>query len=312
MAPIINVALPVFGIILAGYLSGRFEILGEHSSEALNRFVYWFALPPLLFLAMARVPAEEVFNLPFLAAFAGAAAITFAISFLVGGLMFPNRLAVRTLQGLTAVFANSGYMGIPLFLTAFGPEGTLPAIIATLFNSAFFIGFAVVLIEIDLLRGGSRLKLARDVLLALVRNPLVSAPGLGLLVSLAGLPVPTPLETFCNLLGAAAGPAALFALGLFLVGKPIRAGMREIAWITGLKLVVHPLLTWIIAVPLLGMAPFWAGSAVLLAALPTGALVFTLAQNYGIYVQRASAATLITTIVSVITVPIVLIVMGLR
>jgi malonate transporter len=146
---------------------------------------------------------------------------------------------------------------------------------------------------------------------ALFGNPLVVAPLLGLALRGAGIPLPAPVETFLNLLGAAAAPCALFALGLFLVGTRLRANLPEIGWITLLKLVVQPALTWVLAVKLLHLEPFWADSAVLLAALPTAALVFTLAQQYDIYVERASSAILVTTALSVLTVPLILVLLGM-
>ena len=160
MTPLLNVALPVFGIILAGWIAGRFGLLGENSSEALNSFVYWIALPALLFGSMAKVPAADVLNGPFLLAFAGGFAAVFLFALAVAKFVFPARFAVRTLHALCAVFSNTGYMGIPLFLTAFGPERLLPAIIGAVFNASFATGLAVVMIEIDLSDAG-RVRLSR-------------------------------------------------------------------------------------------------------------------------------------------------------
>jgi malonate transporter and related proteins len=311
LSAVFDVALPVFGIILAGYLAGWRGWLGGASSDALNRFVYWISLPALLFVSMARVPVADVFNLPFLAAFAGGMTLCFGLAFVVNAVCFPDRLAIQTLRSLGAVFANVGYMGVPLYLAAFGPERVLPALIATVFVSAVAIGGTVALIEIDLSRAGEAKHIGRDVGLALLRNPLVTAPAAGLLVSAAGLPLPVPVATFCDLLGAAAGPCALFALGLFLVGRPLAGSLGELSWIAAMKLVIQPLATWAIAVPLLGMDPFWAGSAVVLAALPTGATIFTVAQNYGFWVEGASTATLVTTILSVVTLSAALVLTGL-
>jgi predicted permease len=311
VAPIFNVALPVFGLILAGYLAGRLGWLGSESSDALNRFVYWMALPALLFVAMAKVPVADVLNWPFLAAFAGGMTLSFAAAFAVNLAAFPARLAEQTLRSLAGVFANVGYMGVPLYLAAFGPERTLPALIATVFVSAIAVGGTVALIEIDLARAGEQKRILRDIAGALLKNPLVVMPLAGLGLSALGLPLPTPVETFGNLLGAAAGPCALFAIGLFLVGKPLAGNWPELGWISVMKLVVQPAATWVLAVPVLGLDPFWAGSAVLLAGLPTGALVFTLAQNYDIWPGGASAAILVTTVLSVVTVSAILVWSGL-
>jgi malonate transporter len=197
-------------------------------------------------------------------------------------------------------------MGIPLFLAAWGPERVLPAVIASFFTAAVLMGGAVAMLEVATARGRGAGRVAADVAMALLRNPMVMGPLLGLAVPLVGLALPRPAENFCALLGAAAGPCALFALGLFLVGKPASDNIAEMAWVTFCKLAVQPLATWVFAVPVLRMDRFWAGSAVLLAALPIGANAFTIAQNYGVYVRRASTATLVTTILGVLTVSLVL------
>jgi malonate transporter and related proteins len=311
VSPIFNVALPVFSLILAGYLAGRMGWLGSESSDALNRFVYWMALPALLFVAMAKVPVREVLNWPFLGAFGGGMTISFGLALAVNLAAFPSHLAEQTLRSLSGAFANVGYMGVPLYLAAFGPERTLPALIATVFVSAIAVGGAVALIEIDLSRSGARPHILRDIGLALLKNPLVVAPLAGLALSALGTSLPVPIETFCTLLGAAAGPCALFAVGLFLVGKPLAGNLPELGCISLMKLVIQPAATWALAVPVLHLEPFWAGSAVLLAGLPTGALVFTLAQNYEVWPGGASTAILVTTVLSVVTVSAILVWTGL-
>jgi hypothetical protein len=286
-------------------LVGRRGLLGAAASEALNGFVYWIALPALLFVAMAKVPLDAALHGRFLATYLGGAVVSFVAATAIGA-AFPNRLAGRTLQGLAAVFGNTGYLGIPLFIAAFGPDGALPAVLATAVNSALGIGTAILLIEFDLSPAGSLRRIARDVFRALSRNPLVLAPLLGLAVAMLRVPLPTPLTNLCSLLGAAAAPAALMSLGLFLVGTSWSAGVAEVGWITLVKLVLQPLLTWLLARCLLPGEPIWAAASVLLAALPTGSLVFTVAQRYRVYVERASSAVLVTTLVSVATISLLL------
>jgi malonate transporter len=305
MQAVIDVVLPVFGLILVGYLAGRFKLLGQESSEALNRFVYFFALPSLLFVGMARVSAHEVLNLPFLAAFMGGIVIVFALALAVARFAFPGVGPALILGGLCAIFANVGYMGIPLFLTAFGPRGVLPAVIAAVAMAGMVMALGVVIIELALSAGSGLGKALGNVGRAVITNPLVIGPVAGFAWSAVGLGLPKPLATFADLLGAAAGPAALFAIGLFLASQSLNAlmgGRRaiEVVWLLVLKLIVQPLVTWWIAL-LVGLDPFWTASAVILSALPTGALVFVLAQQYGVYVQRASAVILASTVVSVIT-----------
>lgn len=302
MKPVVSVVLPVFAIILAGYLAGRFRLLGDESSEALNRFVYYVALPVLFFSSMARVEPGAIFNWPFIAAYGGGQAITLVLAMLMARIVFKNRLAESSLFGMAAIFGNTGYMGIPLAIVAFGDPGAFPAILATVFKSSVIIALITALIEVDLSEAGRRRDVARDVVLAVVRNPLVASSALGIAWSFTGLGLSAPIDTFCNILGAAAGPCALFAIGLFLVGKPLRRGLGEVGAMLGFKLVVHPLVTWWLAFRVFDVEPLWATVAVVMAALPAGANCFVLASRYGVYVQRASSAILLSTVAAVVTV----------
>jgi predicted permease len=301
MLAILNVVLPVFGIILAGYLCGRFGLLGEASSEALNRFVYFLALPALFFISLARVGVADVLNWRFLAGYGGGAIVTVLIAVAGARRLFPNRLAALGLHGLAAIFANTGYMGIPLLVTAFGPAAALPSIIATVLNGAVIMAIGIFVVEIDLSRDRGAGGVIVDALLGVVKSPLVVSAAAGILCSSLGLAMPEAVARFCDILGAAAPPAALFAIGLFMVGRSLTAGLAETSWLVLLKLLVQPLATAAIVFGLLPMERVWEVSAVALAALPTGSLVFVLAQQYGIYTQRATAAILVSTVLSIVT-----------
>jgi len=311
MQAIFDVILPVFGIIFTGYFSGRIRLLGPDSSEALNKFCYWFALPPVLFLGPARVPLGQVFNLPFIATFMGGVAITWLVALVVGRLAFRDRPAVTALALLSGTFANVGYMGVPLFLAAFGPEGVLPAVISTVSYTLLLVAATVIIVEADLAGQGGAARAFGKVLKGLATSPLVVAPLLGLAFNLSGLPMPKPLVNYCELLGASSGPSALFAIGLFLSTRSIRTlvggkKMIEVGWLVWVKLIIQPLATWWLA-GLFGLDAFWTGSAVILASLPTAALCFVLAQQYRQFVERASATILVSTVLSPIVLSVLMV-----
>ncbi|MDA0702398.1 MAG: AEC family transporter [Proteobacteria bacterium] len=309
MSAVLDIAAPVFGLILAGFLAGRTGILGPESSVSLNRFVYYFALPPVMFLGTARAPLGELFNLPYIGSIMGGLGITLVLSLTVGRFVFGVRQPALAVQAVGAVFPNVGYMGIPLFLTAFGPDGALPAVIYVMVGSFVCMAGAIGAIELHRASAEGGRALAK-VAGTLIRNPLLAATVLGALWSWAALPVPVPIGNFLELLGAAAGPAALFALGLSLVGQRLAGDMAEIAWMTCLKLLIQPAATAWLAFFVFDLPPFWAWSAVLLAALPTAALVYVVAQQYDVYLRRASALIIATTVLSVITVSAILAVMA--
>lgn len=311
MGAIVNVILPVFGIMLTGYLAGRFRLLGDASSEALNGFVYYVSLPALFFVSLARVPVGEVFNGPFLAAFGGGLVGTFGIAMLIGTFVFPNRLAALGLHSLCAVFSNTGYLGIPLLLVTFGDAGKLPGIISTVIMGTVVMGTGVVLIETDLSQGRGPLRIAASVGKGVAKSPLILSAGAGLLISALGVSLPAPLAIFSDILGAAASPCALFAIGLFLAGQSLTTGVTEIGWLVALKLILQPAITWWLAFGVMSMDPTWAAAAVVQAALPTGALIFVLAHQYGIFVQRATATIMVSTVVSVVTLSLLFAALGL-
>lgn len=302
MQAILDIVLPVFAIILAGYLVGRMRLLGTDSSEALNRFVYYVALPVLLFYSMARVPPAAILDWPFIGAFASAAAATMAIAMTVAKLVFRGRLAENTLFGLAAAFSNTGYMGIPLAIAAFGDAGALPAIIATVINSSLLVAVAAALVEVDMSRGAGWRRLTVAVAGGLLRNPLLMAPVLGLAWSATGLGLATPVQAFCSILQAAAGPSALFAMGLFLVGQSPQRGAAEAAVVVAIKLLLHPLLTWWALTLFAPIDPMWQKAGLLQSALPTATLAFVMAQKHGIYAQRALGAIIGSTVLAVVTV----------
>ena len=307
MQVVLDVALPVFAIILAGYGGGR-TVLGQEASSALSSFVYWFALPAVLLLSMARQPLGDIFNVNFIGAFLGSMLVVYALGWLIGWLRGRDDGAeVNSLQGLNASFSNTGYMGIPLFLAAYGPDKLLPAIIATVIMSVVMVGLAVIAMEMARSHGHGLGRALRDVGKALAVNPLIVSSFAGLAWNLTGLGVPQPVVNFCQLLGAAAGPCALFAIGVFLAGRPLELAWRHVGWLVPLKLLVHPLLAWALMATLFPLDRFWTGATLLLAALPTGALTFVVASQYKVYVERTSQAILLSTVASVPVLSLVLV-----
>ncbi len=309
MAVITSVALPIFSIMLIGFLAGRTGLMQASASQALNTVVYWFAMPPLLFLAMSAAPLEQIINWNFVAAFLGSTWLVWALAAVIGWALARAHGSVLVMQGMTATFANTGYMGIPLMAAAFGDPGLAAATLATVINAALAVGTAVILLELVGSPGGQRRGLARalgDVVLALARNPLILGAVAGILWGQTGWALPTAFDTLFTLLGGMASPVALFGIGLFLAHQRLTAGLFEVSWVTVLKLVAHPVACWLLIAYLFPLDPFWAFACVLMAALPTGAIAFVIAQNYGVYTQRSSGVILVSTVVSVLTVSVLL------
>lgn len=306
MHAVVSIVFPVFGIILCGYAAGRMKLLGPASSEALNGFVYWVSLPALFLLGLSQAPLDRILDWPLIAAFLGGIAVVFVLGWTVARLFFPDRLGAIALHALTASFPNSGYMGIPLFLLAFGEAGSLPVIVANVAQSITVFFLAIFLIELDGGSGHLGRRVAK-IAVNLLLNPFLLAAALGLTLNASGIGLGGPFETLVRTLANAASPCALFALGLFMVGKPITRGLVEVSWLAVAKLVLHPAATWVIAAQIFALPADTVRALVLIAAMPTGALVFVVAQRYGVFVQRGSAAVLVSTILSVLTISVLMV-----
>jgi malonate transporter len=326
------VVLPVFALIFAGWLTRRIGVLGPHATSELNRFVVYLALPALLFDIIAHARWEDVWQPGFIAAFGLSAIFIFVATVVLRHR--PRHLADAAIDGLNAAYANVGFIGFPLALVALGGEAMAPTMIATIITVCFLFAIAVVLIELGLqsdkrgselhgtashgagahgeaLRGvaargvrQSRVHLALKVGRSLARNPLLIAPFIGAVIPLAGLTIPAPMESFLKLLGGAASPCALVALGLFLAAKRETTERESGATVllVACKLVVQPVLAWVLATVVFGLSPLLTHAAVLLAALPTGTGPFMLAEFYRREANVTSNVVLVSTVLSILTV----------
>ncbi|MGE5641295.1 MAG: AEC family transporter [Clostridia bacterium] len=295
--------LPVFGLVACGVAAGRFNLVTQASSAALNQFVYAFALPALLFVAVYRGKLDEIlsgwFLLAVVLATIGTACAGYALSRLTQG----ATRAESTLRALNASFANTGYLGIPLVTLAYGERAALPAALATIATN--IVTFAVAIVLLELFIQPRRGAVARA-LGGVARSPLIWPIALAVACVALGIRVPVPLERFATLLAGAAGPCALFAIGLFVSQLSIGAGIRASWPSTMLKLLLHPVLMAALAFAVLPVDPFWAKIGVVCASLPLGATAFVLAQRYGLLEAETSTGAVLSTALSVVTVSLVI------
>ncbi len=308
MNAVVDTVLPIFALIGTGALAARCGILDAAVTDSLNLFVVWLALPALLFDATARMTWTDLDHPGFLLASGGGMAGTYILSMVIDRRR-GHRLADRGIEALDAAYGNTGFLGIPLGLALFGAT-VLPAlVISALMTACLMFGVTIVLIEIDL---SARPHVYETLLAAsrsLARNPLIIAPSLGGLWALTGVPLPVPAERFMTLLGAAAGPAALVTIGLFLAQHRSNGAGHGVGRLVGLKLVVQPLLTLAIT-RFVSMPEVWFKTALLLAALPTGTGPFILAKLYDRDATATSRAILFSTVLSVVTVSALVIWLG--
>ncbi|MFC6686641.1 AEC family transporter [Jhaorihella thermophila] len=292
--------LPFFAIIGIGYWAGVTRFFSQEATAWLTKFVFFFALSAMLFRFSATLPFSEIFNGRLVAAYLWGTACVYGIASAVA---FLRRLDVPTaaVEAQCAAIGNSGFLGLPMLAVLFGERAIGPIMLTLAVDLIVFSSLIVILIN-----GGrdGRLHLGtlRLIGAGLVRNPMILSITAGLLWSALALPMPRPLNDFLTILGGAATPGALFAIGASLAARSAER-VRIAAWLSSAKLILHPLFVALGVLVIFPTDSFSAQVVIATAAMPVAGNVFMLAQHYGIAAHRVSAAILISTAASILTVP---------
>jgi malonate transporter len=304
MAATLTIVLPVFGLILIGYLVGRTRLLTEAGIDALMTFVFYVAIPVLLFRTIGRIRTPDGLHPELLFAYYGAAFVVYALGMLVSRLVYRHGFEEQAMFGMACVYGNNVMLGLALVFTAFGERGAVPLMLIIAFHPTLLMSLPTVLIEAarGQARGGDRWRAwVVGPALALVTNPIIVSMVAGAAWAATGWTLPTPVDRTVELLGRPATPLALFALGASLTRFRVAGDLNQVAIVVAIKLFVFPAAVWLAATEIFTVDPFSAGIAAIMAAMPTGATVFVLANRYQVFVARAAAAVLIGTALAWIT-----------
>jgi predicted permease len=213
------------------------------------------------------------------------------------------------IEAQCAIIGNTGFLGVPMLVVLMGPEAAGPILMVLSIDLIVF-STIITLIITGVRQGRMSLGILKALGLGLLKNPMIVSMALGRGWSSTGVAVPAPINEFMALLGGAATPGALFAIGASLATKSAER-VEVAAWLSFCKLVLHPLAVAFAALYLFKVAPGPAGVMIAAAALPVAGNVYILAQHFGVAPQRVSASILISTAVSILTVTIVMaLVMG--
>lgn len=303
MAAIFIQTLPFFMIIALGYGAGRSGFFTPQATAYLTKFVFYFALSAMLLRFSANLGLREVFDLPFVLAYVCGSAVVYALA--TGVAWMRGRPAEEAaVEAQCAVIGNVGFLGIPMLAMLMG-EAAIASVMLVLAVDLIVFGTLIVIVITGTRDGRMRPAVLGTVGLGLLKNPMIVSIVLGLTWSALQWPIPGPINEFLIILGGAATPGALFAIGASLAGKS--AERPHIAgWLSFCKLVLHPVAVAIAALLVFDVAPYAAAVMIAAAALPVAGNVYMLAQHYRVAPQRVSAAILVSTAFSILTVSLVI------
>jgi len=297
MLNVLEVTLPIFGLVFCGFFGQRLRLVPEASVDTLNRFVFHFALPAMLFRAIAVQPASAYGNFAFLCGWVLASLCCYGLARWFAQATLGRGPMSATVLAMNVTHPNLGYIGLPLALEL-GREHVPIMVMAVMGDMFVIIVLSLVLLEYETRRADRRIleearkaglavgstlegSIALTVLQGLARSPIVMAALIGLIWSVMALPIPKLLDNVSRLLGGAAAPVALFAIGASIGRARLRLDATS-AGMVGWKLLVHPLIAALVLSLIPGIeAPVWA-MGVVAACLPSASNTFIIANRYGV------------------------------
>ena len=295
--------LPFFTIIAIGYGAGRTRFFNEDATKYLTKFVFFFALSAMIFRFAANLELSEIWDSRLIAAYLWGTAFVYGIATIVGFIRGLD-VATNAIEAQCAVIGNIGFLGLPMLTLILGEAAIGPIMMMLGVDLIVFSSLIVILVT-GSQDGQISGRIFRTAGLGLVKNPMIVAMTLGLLCSGFDLYIPVPVNEFLAILGGAATPGALFAIGASLATKSAERVVVA-GWLTFCKLVLHPAFVAFGAIFLFSVDRYSAGVLIAAASLPVAGNVYMLAQHYRVAPQRASAAILLSTAISLVTVSLVI------
>ena len=298
-----DLILPVFAVVVTGWLVGAAGYLPRGLSDALIHFAYNVAMPALLIVTIAQEPADALIDWRFLVAFGGGSLLCFALVFGIVRMRGGYSLASQTMYGMAASMTNTGFVALPVLHAIYGQRVVLPAAIATVFVAVVMFPVSIILLEWA--RQEARQPGAGSALLLphILLNPMVLATLVGIAWSALRLPMPMPVDAFLNILAAALAPCALFAIGLGLSIDALHTKLGRSLLLAAIKLVIMPLIVFGLSIAF-GLSPLYTIAAVICAAVPTAKTVYILAGEYRCEETMVAATVSMTTLLSIVSLPV--------
>lgn len=305
---LVGLTAPLFALVALGYALTAWWRWPPAVGDALTRFVFAIAVPVLLFRLMSGFSNLPPVDPRLLFAYFGGCGIVFVIARVAGRLGFGMDGAAQTIFGLGAIFSNNVLLGIPLAKLTLG-DAAMPTFSLVLVFNALLL-WTLCTASVEWARHGSpSLTGIGQTLREVLANPIVASILAGTAWSYTGMALPALVERTMDMVGQAAVPLSLIALGMGLAEYGVRSGWRESLAITGLKLVVFPLVVFALA-RAFALPPRETHAIVLMAALPVGANVYLMSRQFDTLGGPVAASLVLSTAAAAATTPLALALIG--
>ncbi len=302
IAQIFDIIAPVFLLIAAGVAAAKLGWLSEPAIDGMMSFALKFAAPSLLFLSVSRLDIAQAFNWSLMLSFYIAAALSFFLALLLARFVFKRRPGEAVAVAFGALFSNTLILGFPISERAYGVESLVTNVALVSIHAPFCYLLGITAMELSRADKQAFHQTARTILKMMFRNPLMIGIGLGFLVNLGGVNLPTPALSAIEMLARTTLPVALFGIGGVLARYSLGASLPQAGMVSMVSLLFHPFLVYLLATRVFALEPQVMRSAVLTAAMAPGANVFLFASMYNRGKGVAASAILLATSASIFTI----------
>lgn len=310
MSALLSVILPVFLVMGFGYVSVLRGYFSQGAIDGIMGFSQNFAIPLLLFRAIATLDLSQGYDPELFLSYYTGSAICFALGIIGARFLFNRPMDDAVAIGFSALFANSVMLGLAIMERAYGVDSLAPNYAIVSIHAPFCYFLGITTMEIVRSNRSGFVTTSMSVARAMFRNNLMLAIGLGFIVNLTGLVVPTAIMDAFNLVIRAALPTALFALGGVLVRYRPEGDMGAVVMVCVISLFVHPSIAWLLSTQVFHLSDGMIKGAVLTAAMAPGVNSYMFANIYGAAPRVAATSVLAGTLFSVFSVTFWLWVLG--
>ena len=306
MQEVLEICVPVFGLSMLGYLATRIGWFSGPSAEGLARFVFDWAVPMLLFRIFSTQLLPAQFPWQLLLSFYLPALVLYGLAMAVSAMVFNLEARTRVIAAMGSTYGNAVLLGLPLMLLAFGEQGTVPYLILVSIHTLILYSASAVLLDLaGQNRPGDR-RISWSVAKVLTSNPVLIGIAAGLIFNFSGLSLPGPVDRITQYMQHAVAACSLFALGASLARYSIAGRLPETIFVVFSKNVLLPVFVWLAAQYVFVLNTVETIAVVVLAAQPSGVMVYLFAERYGSGQRLATTTIFISTVVSMVTVTVVL------
>ena len=303
MSSVLDITLPVFGVGLLGYFVTRCGLFSAQAGEGLARFVFDFAIPLLLLRTFANGDLPSALPLDLITGYYLPVAVFYLLGMLIAKTVFARPFDGQAITGFSFCYGNAVLLGLPLVLSMMDNDQALPYFMLLSLHGLSLFTIVTVMLECSRRRDASLPKMIGNVLLGLLKNPILLGIGIGITLNRLGWPLSGTLDTVAEYFQSAVTACSLFALGALLTKYRIAGQFRQSLVVVMAKNIALPVCVYVSCTQIFALPDHWVFIAVLMAAQPTGVNAYLFAERYKSAQALATTTVFLSTALSMLTIP---------